>query len=125
MQRIIRSLSKIFTAGLSRRIVFWVFISVIAIETIIFFPSLRNREREFAAQDVDAAELNEQLSSTVAHARDAVARLTLADLEAVRQVPGRNSQRTVSYALLHALEHAGQHLAHAQITRQLWDQHNA
>ncbi|MGD8242664.1 MAG: hypothetical protein PVF59_07565, partial [Desulfobacterales bacterium] len=37
---------RMFTARLSRRIAFWIFISVIAIETIIFFPSLRNRERE-------------------------------------------------------------------------------
>ncbi len=41
---------RMFTARLSRRIVFWIFISVIAIETIIFFPSLRNRERELLAQ---------------------------------------------------------------------------
>lgn len=46
----IRSLAKFFTAALSRRIVFWVFVSVIAIETIIFFPSLRNRERELLDQ---------------------------------------------------------------------------
>lgn len=44
------SLSRFFTAVLSRRIVLWVFISVIAIETIIFFPSLRNRERELLTQ---------------------------------------------------------------------------
>lgn len=45
-----QSLSKFFTAALSRRIVFWVFISVIAIETIIFIPSLRNREQELLTQ---------------------------------------------------------------------------
>jgi serine phosphatase RsbU (regulator of sigma subunit) len=39
-----------FTARLSRRIAFWIFICVIAIETIIFFPSLRNRERELLDQ---------------------------------------------------------------------------
>ncbi len=41
---------RMFTARLSRRIAFWIFISVIAIETIIFFPSLRNRERELLEQ---------------------------------------------------------------------------
>ena len=41
---------RMFTARLSRRIAFWIFISVIAIETIIFFPSLRNRERELLDQ---------------------------------------------------------------------------
>jgi serine phosphatase RsbU (regulator of sigma subunit) len=39
-----------FTARLSRRIVIWIFMSVIIIETIIFFPSLRNRERELLEQ---------------------------------------------------------------------------
>ena len=44
---------RMFTARLSRRIAFWIFISVIAIETIIFFPSLRNRERELLDQIKD------------------------------------------------------------------------
>ena len=50
MQRLMRNLSTFFTAVLSRRIVLWVFLSVIAIEAIIFFPSLRNRERELLDQ---------------------------------------------------------------------------
>ncbi|MDJ0883651.1 MAG: PP2C family protein-serine/threonine phosphatase [Desulfobacterales bacterium] len=44
---------RMFTARLSRRIVFWIFFSVIVIETIIFFPSLRNRERELLEQVKD------------------------------------------------------------------------
>jgi serine phosphatase RsbU (regulator of sigma subunit) len=35
---------------LSRRIVFWVFISVILIETLIFIPSYKNREKEILSQ---------------------------------------------------------------------------
>lgn len=35
---------------LSRRIVFWVFISVILIETLIFIPSFKNREKELLSQ---------------------------------------------------------------------------
>jgi len=50
MPRLMRNLSTFLTAALPRRIVFWVFLSVIAIETIIFFPSLRNRERELLTQ---------------------------------------------------------------------------
>lgn len=72
MQRIIRSLAKIFTAGLSRRIVFWVFISVIAIETIIFFPSLRNRERELLTQlkNLSAAKIEVMMKTEPAHQSD-------------------------------------------------------
>ena len=35
---------------LSRRIAFWVFISVIVIETLIFIPSYKNREIELLSQ---------------------------------------------------------------------------
>ena len=39
-------LSNLPTGHLSRRIVLWVFVSVIAIETIIFIPSYHNRKKE-------------------------------------------------------------------------------
>lgn len=45
-----KELFRLLPARLSRRIVFWVFVSVIVIEAIIFFPSLRNRERELLDQ---------------------------------------------------------------------------
>jgi len=35
---------------LTRRIVFWVFISVILIETLIFIPSYKQREKELLEQ---------------------------------------------------------------------------
>jgi serine phosphatase RsbU (regulator of sigma subunit) len=41
-----RNLSKISQSRLTRRIVFWVFVCVIAIETIIFIPSFNNRKKE-------------------------------------------------------------------------------
>jgi len=69
MQKTIKSLSKFFTAVLSRRIVFWVFLSVIAIETIIFFPSLRNRERELLTQlkNLSAAKIAVMMKTAPAH----------------------------------------------------------
>ncbi len=45
-----RKLLKLLTSSLSRRIVLWVFISVIVIETIILIPSLKKRENELLAQ---------------------------------------------------------------------------
>jgi len=42
--------SRLPVSRLSRRIVFWVFISVIAIEAVIFIPSLKKREKELLAQ---------------------------------------------------------------------------
>jgi methyl-accepting chemotaxis protein len=46
--------------SLSWRIVFWVFTSVIVIETIILIPSFKNREKELLAQaqDVSAAKIS-------------------------------------------------------------------
>ena len=42
---------------LSRRIALWVFFSVILIETLIFIPSYKNREKELLSQlkDISAA----------------------------------------------------------------------
>ena len=87
-------------------------------------PAERDRDRELHATDATQAELKQRLADVEAYVQDALNRLSLADLAAIRQIPGRTSERTVSYALLHALEHVGQHLGHAHITRQLWAQHN-
>lgn len=45
-----KGLLKLLTSSLSRRIVLWVFISVIVIETIILIPSLKKRENELLSQ---------------------------------------------------------------------------
>ena len=42
--------SRLGLSRLSRRIVFWVFISVILIETLIFIPSYKQREKELLSQ---------------------------------------------------------------------------
>ena len=65
MSRILSNLATFFTAVLSRRIVFWVFISVIAIETIIFIPSLHKRERELLTQikTISAAKIEVMMKS--------------------------------------------------------------
>ena len=59
MPAILRRLIRPPTSRLSRRIVLWVFISVIVIEALIFIPSFKNRERELLSQvkAVSAAEV--------------------------------------------------------------------
>jgi phosphoserine phosphatase RsbU/P len=54
-----KELFRFSASRLSRRITFWVFISVIVIETLIFIPSYRNREKELLAQlaEVSAARI--------------------------------------------------------------------
>ena len=64
---------RMFTARISRRIAFWIFISVIAIETIIFFPSLRNRERELLEQikELSATKIAVLMQTLPAHLSEA------------------------------------------------------
>ena len=72
MPKIVPNIFKFFRAVLSRRIVFWVFVSVIAIETIIFFPSLRNRERELLTQlkNLSAAKIEVMMKTEPGHLSD-------------------------------------------------------
>ena len=46
MREIFRGIRRVPTSRLSRRIVFWVFISVVTIEAIILVPSMKRREQE-------------------------------------------------------------------------------
>jgi len=50
MSDILRELKELPTARLSRRIVLWVFVSVIVIEAIILIPSYNNRKQELLSQ---------------------------------------------------------------------------
>jgi len=92
--------------------------------------SNRVRATEFQAKGLDEATLINRLDESLAFVRDTVANFTLEDLSAVREIPAGGNKPataletlTVGWALMHALSHTGLHLGHAQITRQLWDQH--
>ena len=61
-------------------------------------------------------------NETVEHARQSLRQLTMEDLPRMRPMPGRGMEVTISQALLQALEHANQHLGHAQLTLQMWQQ---
>ncbi len=93
--------------------------------------SNRVRAAEFQAKGMSEAELVKRLDDTLAFVRETVAKFTLDDLGSVRELPpGANKPATnmetltVGWAMMHALMHTGLHLGHAQITRQLLDQHN-
>jgi serine phosphatase RsbU (regulator of sigma subunit) len=51
----VKGLSRLPVSQLSRRIVLWVFISVIVIEILIFIPSFQNREKELLNQFTEVA----------------------------------------------------------------------
>jgi uncharacterized damage-inducible protein DinB len=84
----------------------------------------RNRDLEFQAQGLSESDLKARFAELEVYVRGALERITFAELALTRAVPARGGERhiTVGWALLHALEHTGLHLGHAQITRQLWEQ---
>ena len=85
-------------------------------------PSGRNREAEFKVKGISFQELQRRLRDSGLYARNLFERMELNDLEAVRISPRDGGQITVTWALLHALEHSAIHLGHVQLIRQLWDQ---
>ncbi len=74
MEGTFESFFRLLPARLSRRIVFWVFVSVILIEAIIFIPSLRNRERELLDQlrDISLAKVGVLMQVVDANTTDEV-----------------------------------------------------
>ncbi len=87
-------------------------------------PSGRVRAEEFETRDVDAAELMGRLRAAVDFAGEVLGQIDPAGLGEIRIAGQQNEERTVGWALLHALEHTAIHTGHIQITRQLWDQRN-
>jgi len=86
--------------------------------------SNRDRDAEFKVKGLDSTTLNKRLADTLEYARSALEKMSLHDLETRRLLPdGR--EFTVAWALLHALEHATEHLGQIQLTRQLWEQSNS
>lgn len=81
----------------------------------------RDRESEFIARGVGAAELIERGREVLAHSRSVLAELSPADLPASRTALPSGRQVTTAWAILHALEHTALHAGHIEITRQLWD----
>jgi hypothetical protein len=83
--------------------------------------SNRDRNAEFEARDLQKEDLIKHLSEADAYIHKIFERLTVEDLESQRTHPRDGKQVSVAWALLHALEHAGIHVGHIQMTVQLWN----
>ena len=70
MPSMLKGLFSLPTARLSRRIVFWVFVSVVVIEAIILIPSYNRREQELLSQlrEVSSAKISVIMQMTGAEA---------------------------------------------------------
>lgn len=84
-------------------------------------PFERDGAAEWATRGKSAAELGAMMDQSEAVAERVLAGLALASLGEERTLRA-DRKVTVAYALLHNLDHGGDHLGHMQITRQLWDQ---
>jgi len=82
----------------------------------------RDRDAEFRVHDVEIDALKNRLANNLEYARNMLDKMSLQDLEASRVRPSDGHEFTVAWALLHALEHAKEHLGQIQLTRQLWEQ---
>jgi hypothetical protein len=80
----------------------------------------RDRPSEFVAETGGDAELLEFFDRTVSECRERLDPAEPFDAGADRSVPD-DEPVTAGWALLHALEHLREHVAQAQLTRQLWD----
>ena len=82
-------------------------------------PSNRNREAEFEVDGLEKQALLDRISAVDAYIKSAFEKMSLADLETFRTHPRNGKQVSVSWAILHALEHTGIHLGHIELTIQL------
>jgi hypothetical protein len=85
-------------------------------------PSGRVRKSEFQVKGTNQEELTDKINAATLYARSAVAKLNLEVLAAERTSARDGRKYSVSWALMHALEHTALHLGHIQITQQLWEE---
>jgi uncharacterized damage-inducible protein DinB len=85
-------------------------------------PSGRDREAEFRVKGMTAEALKQRLADLDRYEAAAFETLELGDLEAMRVSPRDGKQITVAWALLHPLQHTGQHVGHIEILKQEWKQ---
>ena len=81
----------------------------------------RSRDSEFVIQGVSSAQLAQLLCASEHEVARVLEGLEVDDLDRERVLPS-GEKVTVAWALLHTLDHTGEHLGHMGITRQLWEQ---
>ena len=85
-------------------------------------PSGRDREAEFRVKGMTAEALKKRVADLDAYEAAAFETMQLGDLEEMRIAPRGGRQVTVAGALLHPLQHTGQHVGHIEILKQQWMQ---
>jgi len=82
-------------------------------------PNERDRDAEFVPNDLTADALHARIGAAITYLDDVGSGITGEDLAASRPRPNRNPQIGM-YWLLHNYGHAREHLAHIQLTKQVY-----
>ena len=80
----------------------------------------RDRPAEFLTKVADADELLASFDPVAADCRELLDTDAAFDGGVIREDPRDGEQVTAIWALVHAVEHLREHVAHAELTRQLW-----
>ncbi len=86
--------------------------------------SNRVRATEFKVTGLTAAALDQRLDEVLTHSEQVLAQLSPDDLALMRVSSQNNQEFSVSWCLLHALEHTAVHVGHLQLMRQFRLQQN-
>jgi uncharacterized damage-inducible protein DinB len=78
-------------------------------------PSNRDRASEFEVSGLPLEDLLARLERSERYLGEALARLTLEDLNVVQISPRNGKEVTVGYCLAHALAHTALHVGHLQL----------
>ena len=81
----------------------------------------RDRPSEFLTTVAGADDLLEVFDPIAADCRALLSTDTVFDPAAVREDPREGERVTAAWALIHAVEHLREHVAHAELTRQVWE----
>lgn len=84
-------------------------------------PAGRVREEEFVAYGRLVEDLCALLDRTLAHSLSVLERLTAEDMAREWTHPRSGQMHTAGWAVVQAVSHAGTHLGHLEMTRQLWE----
>jgi uncharacterized damage-inducible protein DinB len=84
-------------------------------------PSGRDREAEFRVKGITAEALKQRIADMDRYQAAAFEKLKLPALEEMR-VARAGKEVTLAKALLHPLQHTGQHVGHIELLKQQWMQ---
>lgn len=85
-------------------------------------PSGRVREQEFRTVGKSAEALMQRFAEVSSYAKEKVGKFSVADLGKENFSPQHKRNYTVAWCLFRALDHLAEHMAHAQLTRLMWEQ---